>query len=114
MGISVLRLKYMDRKYPKKTIKAPTSLQGILWSKNIKNINLEKDKVYIIHQVLGYGSLQQIKWLFRVYKPTEIQEVFEKYPKKVYLPSVFYFVKNFILNLKSKKLPPQIYVKTLF
>ncbi len=92
--------------------KTPEGLQGILWSKDIKNLDLEKDKVYIIHQILSYGNLKQIKWLFTMYKPKEIQEIFLKYPKKIYSPSVFYFIKNFILNLKNKKLAAQNYVKT--
>lgn len=87
------------------------SLQGILWSKNIKNLNLERDKIYIIHQVLSYGNLQQIKWLFKIYGLKEIQRVFLKHPKKIYAAPVFYFVKNFILDLKNKKLNSQKYVK---
>lgn len=102
----------MDRKYPNKKIEIPKSLQGILWSKNIKDLDLEKDKVYIIHQVLSYGTLKQIKWLFKTYGLKKIQEVFSKYPKKIYIPSVFNFVKNFILNLKKKKLSLKNYVKT--
>lgn len=92
----------------------PETLQGILWSKNVKNLDLEKDKVYIIHQVLSYGNLNQIKWLCKIYKLKEIQEVFLKYPKKVYTPSVFYFVKNIILNLNNRKLLAQNYIKILF
>ncbi|MEW6104443.1 MAG: hypothetical protein AB1630_11635 [bacterium] len=88
-----------------------TFLQGILWSKNIKKLDLEKDRVYIIHQVLSYGSLKQIKWLFRVYKKGEIKDVFLKYPKKVYIPCVFNFVKNFILELSRKKLHDEKYIK---
>lgn len=90
------------------------NLQGILWSKNIRKLDLERDKIYIIHQLLSYGNLKQIKWLLKIYNPQEVQKVFIEYPKKVYSPSVFYFVKNFILNLKDKKLSPEKYVKTLF
>ena len=41
----------------------PSSLQSILWSSNIKKLNVEKDKTYIIHQTLAYGDIQDIKWL---------------------------------------------------
>lgn len=104
----------MNREYPRAKIKTPNFFQGILWSKNIKNLDLEKDKVYIIHQILSYGNMEQIKRLFEIYKLKEIQEVFIRYPKKIYLPSVFYFVKNFILDLKNKRLSPKNYVKTTF
>lgn len=104
----------MNKLFPQKKIGIPESFQGILWSKNIKSLNLEKDKVYIIHQILSYGNFKQIKWLFKAYGQKEIREVFLKYPKKIYLPPVFYFVKNFILNLEKKKISPQDYVKTFF
>lgn len=93
--------------------KIPDSLQGVLWSKSVKELDLKKDKVYIIHQVLSYGSLKQIKWLFKVYPSEEIRRVFLKYPKKIYTPPVFYFVKDFILVI-SKKLLKEKYVKTPF
>ena len=102
----------MNKTSSKARMKAFGSLQVILWSKNIEKLDLKKDKIYIIHQILSYGSLKQIKWLFKVYGPNEIRGVFLKYPKRIYIASVFYFVKNFILDLKEEKLPPKDYVKT--
>ena len=72
----------------KKTM-VPDSLQGILWSKSVKNLDLERDKVYIIHQILSYGNLRQIRWLFKTYGLREIREIFLKYPKKIYATPVF-------------------------
>lgn len=88
------------------------SSQGIFWSKDIRKLDLRKDRVYIIHQVLSFGNLSQIRWLFEVYNLREIREVFLKHPKKLYTPPIFYFVKNFILGLKKKKLAKEKYVKT--
>lgn len=88
--------------------------QGILWSKDIKNIDLQRDKIYIIHQVLSYGQIKQIKKLFKIYNLDEIRDVFENHPKRIYSPAVFNFVKNFILHLKAKKLPKEKYVKISF
>lgn len=92
----------------------PLELQPILWSKNVKDLDLEKDKNYIIHQILSYGNLKQIRWLFKVYKREEIKKVFIGFPKKVYLPAVFYFIKNFVLDLRKKRLKEEKYVKTSF
>lgn len=87
-------------------------LQPILWSKDIKKLDLEKDRIYIIHQILSFGNLGHIRWLFKVYPKRVVKNVFIKFPKKIYQPSVFYFVKNFILGLKNKKLYGKKYIKT--
>ena len=100
------------KKKAKKSI--PADFQPILWSANVKKLDLEKDKIYIIHQILSYGDLDQIKWLFKVYKKEEIRKVFLKSPKNLYIPAVFYFVKNFILDLRDKRLKEEKYVKNLF
>lgn len=97
-----------------KTVNLPASLQGVLWSKSVDLLDLEKDKIYIIHQILSYGSLQQIRWLFRVYSSSEIINVFLRFPKKIYQPAIFNFVKVFVLGLKEKTLSEEKYVKTVF
>ncbi|MBZ1348581.1 MAG: hypothetical protein KYQ20_02385 [Candidatus Nealsonbacteria bacterium] len=98
----------------KKTNKIPSSFQGILWSVNVKNLDLEKDKIYIIHQVLEYGNLKEIAWLFKVYSKRDAKEVFEKMPMKIYSPQSFYFIKNIILDLKEKPFSSKKYVATLY
>lgn len=92
----------------------PESFQGILWSVNVKNLDLRKDKVYIIHQVLMYGTLRQIKWLFRVYGKETIRKVFLKDPQRIYNPPAFFFSKNFILGLKNIPLSEKKYVTSIF
>ena len=94
--------------------KIPSTLQPFLWSKNVKKLDRETDKIYIIHQILSYGDLKELRQLFRIYGRKEIKETFVRFPKKIYQTSVFYFVKNFILGLKNKRLKERDYVKTLF
>jgi len=95
--------------------KIPRDLQGILWSKKLNSLNLEKDKSYIIHQVLAYGNLKQIKWLFNVFSRKEIIEVFTTSPRQNYTHSAFNFIKNYILDLEdNKKINPKAYVKATF
>ena len=95
-------------------IKIPKSFQGILWSVNVKNLDLEKDKVYIIHQILMYGTIKQIHWLFKVYGKKIIKEVFLKDPQRIYNPPAFLFLKNFILGFKKIPLSKKIYVTSIF
>lgn len=53
----------------------PKSLQAALWSYNLTNLDVKKDKKLIITQVLNYGVLQDIKWLFSTYSEQDIKEV---------------------------------------
>jgi hypothetical protein len=74
-------------------------LQGVLWSAEVKNLDIQKNKNYIIHQILTYGNFDQIKWLRSVYSDKEIKDVFINDPRKQYTKSSFNFVKNYILGI---------------
>ncbi len=56
-------------------MKVPKSLQSVLWSYDISKIDVKKDKNLIIQQVLNYGTMKEIKWLFKTYSATEIKHV---------------------------------------
>lgn len=85
-------------------------LKPILWSKNIKNLDSENDKIYIIHQVLSYGSIEDIKLLLKIYSKNEIRNVFVNFPKKIYTRPVFIFLKDFLLKI-NLQLDENNYVK---
>ncbi len=89
-------------------------MQPILWSKSLKNIDQEKDKEYIIHQTLMYGSIAQIKRLLNFYGFNNVKYVFLHKPKNVYTEPAFMFIKNIVLGLEKKKMDKRKYVKTLF
>ena len=90
---------------------SPSNLQATLWSKKLSKLNLKKDKIYIIHQILAFGSLDQTSWLFKTFTRKEIIEVFSKHPQKIYTKSQFNFAKNIVLNLKLV-LDEKKYLKT--
>jgi hypothetical protein len=92
----------------------PRTFQPFLWSKNVGKMDRDRDKIYIVHQILSYGDLKELRQLFRIYDRKEVGEVFTKYPKKIYQPSVFYFVKNFVLDLRKKRVNENNYVKAPF
>lgn len=92
----------------------PEHLQPILWSKDVGEMSLEQDKNYIVHQVLSYGTLDDVKWLFSVYPREEVKEVFVQYPKKLYTPAGFNFIKEFVLKVNDPAVVAENYVKTLF
>ena len=113
-GAKIMK-KIKGRENFKKTfLRIPENWQGILWSCNIKKLDWERDKNYIIHQVLMYGDLNDIALLFKIYSKKEIREVFKKKPMKIYTPQCFNFIKNIILDIKEKSLPSEKYVTTLY
>lgn len=88
----------------KKNSKIPKNLQSYLWSVNVNNLDLDKNKNYIINQILAFGGMDEYKWLFENYKKETIKEVFINKPSKVYNKKTYFFVKNFVLGLKDKDL----------
>ena len=91
----------------------PKKLQPILWSTNVSLLDKKRDKNYIIHQLLIYGTFEELQWLFSTYSKKEIIDVFINNPQKIYPRIIFYFIKNFILPLKDKKLSEGRYVTAI-
>ena len=91
----------------------PKALQAVLWSVDVSSLDLEKDKAYIIHQVLSYGRMEDLEWVFTAYPKEEIIKVFKNSPYKDYAKSRFYFVKNYLLSLKNSSLNEKNYVKNI-
>jgi hypothetical protein len=92
----------------------PKSMQGIFWSVSTENLDLERSKSYIIHQVLMYGDFKDIRWLFKVYPEKETKKVFLEKPRKVYTKEAFNYTKNFILGLDREKIPADKYVNSFY
>lgn len=93
-----------------KNRKIPSFLQAVLWSVDIKDLNLEEDKIYIINQILAYGGMEELKWLFKTYPLKTIKAVFLKHPIKTYRAPTFNFVKEILLDLDKINLPKERYV----
>lgn len=104
----------MLRKKSNSRIYIPKSLQGVLWSVNVRKLDPEEDREYIIHQVLMYGTLQQIRWLLDAYGKAAVRQVFLGAPSRIYSRSYFYLVKDIILGLKNKWLSEKQYVSDIF
>lgn len=79
----------------------PKNLQAVLWSETIKTLDIQKDKAYIINQILRYGSLDEIKWLFKTYSKREMKSVFTQHPLPIFTPQSFNFVSKFLLGFKQ-------------
>lgn len=92
----------------------PKSLQSVLWSTNVDRLDIDKDKEYIIHQILVYGTMDELKWMFRVYGKEIIKDVFIHHPAKMYTAKTYYFTKNFLLELSKRDLDRENYVTSIF
>lgn len=93
---------------PKKKI--PQFLQPVLWSVKISQLDLLKDKVYIINQILAFGDLKDLKWLFKNYPVKIIEEIFIHQPVKTYRAPTYNFAKEILLDLEDTNLVKEKYV----
>ncbi|MEK7598046.1 MAG: hypothetical protein AAB441_05385 [Patescibacteria group bacterium] len=93
-------------------MKLPKRLQSVLWSVNVNHLNLDKDKYYIIHQILSFGILKDISWLTGIYSKKDIIDVFMVSFKDYSRPR-FYLVKDALLGLKNWHPDERHYVKNI-
>ncbi|KKQ09847.1 hypothetical protein A3E66_05600 [Candidatus Daviesbacteria bacterium RIFCSPHIGHO2_12_FULL_37_16] len=56
-------------------VQLPQSVKATLWSYDATQIDLQKHKKIIISQVLNFGSLEAVRWLFANYSSDDIKEV---------------------------------------
>jgi len=77
---------------------------------NINNLDLDKDKYYIIHQILSFGILDDISWLIGIYSKKDIVDIFMVSFKDYSRPR-FYLVKDAMLGLKNWHPDERYYVK---
>ena len=77
-------------------------------------LDLEKDKPYIVNQILAYGTLDEIRWLIRTYGKKTVREVFLNQPMKVYTKPCFILMKNALLDLRQVNIPEGKYVQAFY
>jgi hypothetical protein len=58
----------------------PQFLAPFLWSSNLVELDITRDKIRIITNILNWGSQQAVEWLFATYTKDEISELV-KYPR---------------------------------
>ena len=63
-----------------------------------------------MHQVLAYGTFNEIKSLKNTLGEKIMKEIFVTHPKKLYTASALNFIKKFVLHLSS--IDEQKYLKS--
>ncbi|HAJ44833.1 MAG: hypothetical protein UV53_C0015G0013 [Candidatus Azambacteria bacterium GW2011_GWE1_42_9] len=85
-----------------KNKKIPQKMRWLFWSYDIKTINFDRDKDYVISQVLNYGTWDDIKWLKEIYSDEEIKEIVKNPGRGVWFEKVLNFWTT-IFNIRLKK-----------
>ena len=75
-----------------------------------KELDLKKDKNLIIHQVLAYGSMDNVRELLKIYGIKIVKEEFKKPRAGLYYPSILEF---FRFLFKIKHLDKSKYLKNI-
>lgn len=94
----------------KKRNKLPGFLQSVLWSYDLKQMDLEEDKEIIITQVLNYGDWKDLKWLYSVYSEDDIKEVVSHPRRGLWFEKVL----NFWEIMLGIRLPKKVRQKAIF
>lgn len=52
----------------------PVELKKYFWDTNFEELDIEKNKRYIISRIYCYGDLKEIKWLYNTYSEEDIKD----------------------------------------
>ena len=63
-----------------KNKKIPQKMRWLFWSYDIKTLDFDRNKDYIISQVLNYGTWDDVRWLKKTYPDDEIKKVIKIRP----------------------------------
>ncbi len=94
----------------KKKSKIPNSFKPYFWSHDASKLELKKDAHLIIHQILAYGDLDDIKKLIKYYGLKKVRREFLKPGHGMYPKNILDFIK---LLLGIKKLNKRKYIKDI-
>lgn len=83
-------------------------LSRLFWQLDPSKLDAQKDRTLIIHHVLAYGSLEDVKKLFKFYGLPTVRKEFARPQRGLYAPSVFELFRTFF---GLKYLRPSNYVK---
>lgn len=94
----------------KKNNKVPKFLQSVLWSYNLKELDIQSDKTLIITQVLNYGDWKDLKWLYSIYTEEDIKKVVSHPRRGLWFERVL----NFWEKMLDIRIPKEVRQKAIF
>jgi len=90
----------------------PASRAHLFWSQNIQKLDSVRDRPYIVHQTLAFGTLDDLAWLGSLYPVSAIRQTFVNAPIKIYSRAAYHFAKK-LLSIADDEAPVERYDKTL-
>ena len=92
----------------------PTFLKSNFWFVKFNELDLERDKEFIIFQILNYGGFEDWKWLFSNYPHDVIRRIVGESLATAWFSRTLYLWQK-ILNIEAKParfpdLPPKLWV----
>ena len=75
--------------------------KNIFWDVNLKTNDIRKNASFVIGRILEYGDENDVKWMFRNFKPSQIRQTLLK-KNNISTKSAIYWA--FILGLPKNKI----------
>ncbi len=93
-----------------KNKKISQKMRWLFWSYDIKTLDFDRDKDYIISQVLNYGTWDDVRWLKKTYPDDEIKKVIKNPSRGIWFEKVLNYWCT-IFNIRLKK---DLFQKAIF
>ena len=86
----------------------------MFWSAPNVPHTIEEDAPEIIHKLLAYGTIEDIRWLKKTYGIHTLRRVLRDHPLALYTPSGFHFAAYIVLHLEGGSLDSNCFVKSVY
>ncbi len=91
-------------------VKYPRYISSCFWSYDVSTVDINKDKQFIVVQVLNYSDWRGVAWLFKFYSKSAIRKVVAHPSRGIWFRDVL----NFWCQFFKIKLPKDVWERALF
>ena len=92
-------------------MKITNPFNHLFWYLDSTKLDLNKDRNLIVHQVLAYGTLEDMRRLIKLYGKEIVRKEFKKPKAGLYQPSILNFVQHV---LGVAKIDQRKYLKKVY
>jgi len=91
-------------------MKCPHYISSCFWSYDVATVDIDKDKQFIVAQVLNYSDWSGVMWLFKSYSKSVIKNVVAHPRRGIWFKDAL----NFWCQFFKIKLPKDVWERALF